>query len=159
MGNGVSNSVSGNTVEVREGQAGHYNTTSSPIQPSAPPQPLNAFDSGIHDIDEDIEAAVAPPNWISDQRLMSPSSSTCGYTTQHVEQSTNATQYDKRGVQEDMSSPEDEIQFEVYHCSRTGAEYTLINSDGVRFFLDNWNTGTVYIYIRKIIFKLDHIGK
>ena len=140
MGNGVSSSVSGNTVEVREGQAGHYNTT--PIQPSAPPQPLNAFDSGIHDIDEDIEAAVAPPNWTSDQRLMSPSSSTCGYTTQHVEQlSTKATQYDKRGVQEDMSSPEDEIQFEVYHCSRTGAEYTLINSDGVRFILDNWNTG------------------
>lgn len=37
----------------------------------------------------------------------------------------------------------DEILFEVFHCVKTGRDYSVINVDGMRYLVDSWNTGTV----------------
>lgn len=46
-------------------------------------------------------------------------------------------------------STSDEILFEVFHCIKTGRDYSVINVDGQRYLVDFWNPGTEqYIYSR-----------
>ena len=39
-------------------------------------------------------------------------------------------------------STSDEILFEVFHCVKTGRDYSVINVDGQRYLVDFWNPGT-----------------
>lgn len=39
-------------------------------------------------------------------------------------------------------STSDEILFEIFHCMKTGKDYSVINVDGQRYFVDSWNSGT-----------------
>lgn len=44
-------------------------------------------------------------------------------------------------------STSDEILFEVFHCVKTGRDYSVINVDGERYLVDFWNPGIEqYIY-------------
>ena len=47
-------------------------------------------------------------------------------------------------------STSDEIIFEVFHCVKTGRDYSVINVDGERYLVDFWNPG-----IRQYIFYLE----
>ena len=40
------------------------------------------------------------------------------------------------------SSNSDEILFEAFHCVKTGKDYSVINVDGVRYFVNSWDAGT-----------------
>ena len=35
----------------------------------------------------------------------------------------------------------DEILFEVFHCVKTGRDYSVINVDGMRYLVDSWEAG------------------
>ena len=39
------------------------------------------------------------------------------------------------------SSSSDEIVFEVFHCIKTGRDYSVINVDGVRYLVNSWDSG------------------
>ena len=39
------------------------------------------------------------------------------------------------------SSSSDEIVFEVFHCIKTGRDYSVINVDGVRYLVNSWDAG------------------
>ena len=47
-----------------------------------------------------------------------------------------------RNVQDgNKSSSSDEIVFEVFHCMKTGRDYSVINVDGVRYLVNSWDSG------------------
>lgn len=52
----------------------------------------------------------------------------------------NGNQLDKTGGSSYSTS--DEILFEIFHCMKTGKDYSVINVDGQRYFVDSWNSGT-----------------
>ncbi|KXJ23708.1 kinesin-like protein KIN-14S [Exaiptasia diaphana] len=39
------------------------------------------------------------------------------------------------------SEPAEEMVFEVYHSFQNGRDYTVLNNEGTRFYLDSWETG------------------
>ena len=43
------------------------------------------------------------------------------------------------------NSSSDDILFEVFHCIKTGKDYSVINLDGQRYFVDSWNSGRLCI--------------
>ena len=43
------------------------------------------------------------------------------------------------------SSNSDEILFEVFHCLQTGRDYSVINVDGVRYLVNSWDAGTLFV--------------
>ena len=45
----------------------------------------------------------------------------------------------------------DEILFEVFHCLKTGRDYSVINVDGMRYLVDSWNTGTVVVVVVVVV--------
>lgn len=51
----------------------------------------------------------------------------------------NQRAYDK--TERDPYSTSDEILFEVFHCVKTGRDYSVINVDGERYLVDFWNPG------------------
>lgn len=51
------------------------------------------------------------------------------------------------GDQGNASSNSDEIVFEVFHCLKTGRDYSVINVDGVRYLVNSWDAGTRFIYL------------
>ena len=51
----------------------------------------------------------------------------------------NQRAYDK--TERNPYSTSDEILFEVFHCVKTGRDYSVINVDGVRYLVDFWNPG------------------
>ena len=51
----------------------------------------------------------------------------------------NQLAYDK--TERKPYSTSDEILFEVFHCLKTGRDYSVINVDGERYLVDFWNPG------------------
>lgn len=138
MGNGSSSSRSPNTVVVRpveNNQTSFFpernnntvassTTTNSPLSnrllPTCPQQ---------HELDESIEMAAAPK----------------GMTRQPFEGNGSHSR-PVSGVdigQQPGREPADKIEFEVYHSFQDGRDYTVLNNEGTRFYLDSWETGNV----------------
>ncbi|EDO31606.1 predicted protein [Nematostella vectensis] len=149
MGNGSSAATGTEKIVQVQPRVGAANSFSQPQQPSYGfvnnNQQLNYYnrqheivntDCGPDELDEGIESALAPQVREFGLETHKPR------LERHHGKKEKQRHSEKRpkGNNNRATSANVEIVFEVFHDQRSGREYTVINMDGTRFYLDSWAT-------------------
>ena len=112
------------------------------------------YDSADHfddyEVDMSIERAVAPHSRSCSQSYRGmdrPDGPVYRSTSEGVYEQSKIGNRNRSADQAGgiSNSTSDDIVFEVFHCLKTGKDYSVINLEGQRYFVDSWNSG---IYLR-----------
>lgn len=169
MGNGSSSAKPTNTVTVQPSSSNQTNfcsvpSSSSPMENNSVSRfqnngsiPSNDLESSSGyrsfqqqdnlsslnkevEIDDSIESAVAPRSASFGYDNLYGMEAT---TSQRNSKSKQKRNKNLKNVVKEPEDTKDEVIFEVYRSHDNGVEYTVINNDGVRFYLDSWTTGNI----------------
>ena len=124
-------------------------------QYSGPYDPGNSYDN--YGMNQNVERSIAPYSSSNSRSLRRHDRNYWDSSTSH-QSALSPHQHSKRAKTNEQYSHgnqrsnkparnanpySDEILFEVFHCVKTGRDYSVINVDGMRYLVDSWNTGTL----------------
>lgn len=123
----------------------------------------SVYNYGNYGMNQNIERSIAPHSssnsrshrrhdrnyWDSSTSHQSALSSHYhSKRAKHNEQYSHGNQRSNKPAR-NASPYSDEILFEVFHCVKTGRDYSVINVDGMRYLVDSWNTGIATTHLCK----------